>query len=207
MMAQYELTNVETDETIATYDVYAAGYAALNDSYKNERLMRFADLIGDGLILDAGCGTGRDANEFKNRGCKVLALDLSAQMARLTCDRGVPAVQGDLRSLPFGDESVSGVWMNASLLHVPRIFAGEVVGEAARILVSGGLINLEVKEGEGTTFDRTPAGRRHFTMFSELEVLDLLRRAGFGSCEVDPEKADCGGRANVTWIRVRARKL
>lgn len=37
----------------------------------------------ESLILDAGCGSGRDAKEFLNLGFKVYAIDASEQLGKL----------------------------------------------------------------------------------------------------------------------------
>ena len=43
---------------------------------------RFIKLVGDtGHILDAGCGSGRDAKAFKEMGYEVSAFDASIELA------------------------------------------------------------------------------------------------------------------------------
>ena len=39
-------------------------------------------LPAGGYILDAGCGSGRDSLELKNRGFKIEAFDASKEMCR-----------------------------------------------------------------------------------------------------------------------------
>jgi SAM-dependent methyltransferase len=57
----------------------------------------------DGLLLDAGCGTGRQIDELQARGCEVIGLDLERQMLTIARRGGIaaPLICGDLRRLPF----------------------------------------------------------------------------------------------------------
>jgi SAM-dependent methyltransferase len=52
------------------------------------RLVRFADLPTNSLVLDAGCGPGLVCRAFLDNGCRVVGVDLSSKMierARLRC--------------------------------------------------------------------------------------------------------------------------
>ncbi len=45
----------------------------------------FLELVpGDGRILDAGCGSGRDTKAFLERGYQVTAIDASGKMIEAT---------------------------------------------------------------------------------------------------------------------------
>lgn len=46
-----------------------------------------------GRILDAGCGSGRDARAFKDRGYQVTAFDASPELARLAAEHSGLQVQ------------------------------------------------------------------------------------------------------------------
>lgn len=79
-----------------------------------------AQLPPGGHILDAGCGSGRDAKAFSEAGFRVTAFDASAELARLAsahCGFEVAA-----RRFEDVDEvaQFDGIWCCASLLHVPR---------------------------------------------------------------------------------------
>ncbi len=52
----------------------------------HERFLRHAPRSA--RILDAGCGVGRDALAFTERGYSVVAFDASAEMVRLARERG-----------------------------------------------------------------------------------------------------------------------
>src|SRR5512136_2633276 len=60
-------------------------------------------------ILDAGCGTGIFTMDFLSRGARVTGLDISVPMLELAQKKMASypfsAVRGDIRQLPFKDNS------------------------------------------------------------------------------------------------------
>ena len=90
-----------------------------------------------GRILEVGCGTGVFAARCSRElGCEVVALDSSPAMVEETSARGVDAVLGDVRHLPFEDgafDCAVALWM---LHHVSD--RDRAIGELARVLRPGG---------------------------------------------------------------------
>jgi SAM-dependent methyltransferase len=87
--------------------------------------------------LDVGCGRGQFSEWMAHElGADVVALDQSERMVELTRARGIEAVLGDVRDLPFGDsefDCVLAAWM---LFHVAEV--DEALAEIARVLRPGG---------------------------------------------------------------------
>src|SRR5688500_10452441 len=75
----------DDDPTIAYYDRHAGEYARSTLGVDVRALYGpFLTLIPEGgRILDAGCGSGRDAKAFLDLGYRVLAFDASRTMAEL----------------------------------------------------------------------------------------------------------------------------
>jgi SAM-dependent methyltransferase len=104
-----------------------------------------------GLLLDAGCGTGRYLIPLCRRGYRVVGVDLSPAMLAVACGRladgGLRAalLRGDLRALPFGP-AFAGVLC----LDSPLALILEEAGLAAaltsfhRALQPGGVLVAEV---------------------------------------------------------------
>jgi SAM-dependent methyltransferase len=71
-----------------------------------------------GLILDAGCGSGRDSKAFLERGYRVNAFDASPALAKLAAKFIGQEVAA--RTFDQVDEAAcyDGVWACASLLHL-----------------------------------------------------------------------------------------
>ena len=108
-------------------------------------------------ILDAGCGSGRDAKAFAGAGFQVTAFDASAELALLAsahCGFDVA-----VRRFEEVDElaQFDGIWCCASLLHVPLAAMPETLTRLWNALRPGGVLYLSFKHGTG---ERVHGGRR-----------------------------------------------
>ena len=116
-------------------------------------------LAPDASILDAGCGSGRDAKAFVQRGYDVTAFDASAPLARLASEHCGLDVAVRTFSEVSEISAYDGVWSCASLLHVPVVDLADALGKLWRSLRPGGCFYLSFKLGDG---ERVHDGR-HFT--------------------------------------------
>jgi ubiquinone/menaquinone biosynthesis C-methylase UbiE len=195
-------------ETVATYDRYAARFA---DRFWSNRLvrpmLRFASsLPAGGVVVDLGCGPGRDTAWLAEQGFTAIGLDASGGMlaeARRRVDDASTFVQGDLVSLPFAPGSVDGAWVCASLLHLDPGAAIEALHEVRRVLRPGAPLFAGVQQGEGDTIKRNDEGERFFTLWSPVEFAGAVSAAGFEVEHVGSEPAADG----VRWVQVHGRKL
>jgi superfamily II DNA or RNA helicase/HKD family nuclease len=117
-------------------------------------------------LLDAGCGSGRDAKAFLGMGYRVTAFDSSAELASLAavhCGRPV-----EVRSFADVEEVAiyDGIWCSASLLHVSHDELPQTLQRLWRALRPGGCIYLSFKLGKG---ERTEGGRK-FTDADEDDI-------------------------------------
>jgi predicted TPR repeat methyltransferase len=145
-----------------------------------------------GHILDAGCGSGRDARAFTEAGFQVTAFDASAEMVtRATAYTGLDVTQMTFDDMAWVDE-FDGIWACATLLHVPRDKLSSTFARFARALRRGGVWYLSVKHG---TDDRV-VGARTFTDMTEREMRDRLEGVGLSvidlwvTDDVRPRRAD-----------------
>ncbi len=107
----------------ASYDVIVDRYAERNANPSTE-FTDFRDLFRtavapQGLVLDLGCGPGRDAKALKEANLKVIAIDLSWGMVKHARSERIITIHGDLRRPPLAPAAFDGLWSAASLLHVP----------------------------------------------------------------------------------------
>jgi ubiquinone/menaquinone biosynthesis C-methylase UbiE len=176
-----------TDElavTRATYDVIAATFAvrtAHGHADLADDVAAMRDWVGAGAwVADVGCGPGRDSVALAGSGLRVVSMDLSVGMLRA----GVVArpVQCDMRSLPLRAGSVSGVWCQAALLHIPRRYAPGVLAGFARVLAPGGRLHLAVAEGDGEGWEvaSTYESQRQRWLAEAGFVVDGTRRQEHG---------------------------
>ena len=119
---------------------------------------RFLDGLPAGAhILDAGCGSGRDARAFADRGFVVSAFDASSELAKRAsehCDFEV-----EVRRFEDVDEiaQYEAIWCCASLLHVPLADIPMVLSKLWAALKAGGRLYVSFKYGVG---ERMHDGRR-----------------------------------------------
>ncbi|PKM68379.1 MAG: hypothetical protein CVU95_04040 [Firmicutes bacterium HGW-Firmicutes-2] len=93
----------------------------------------------EGIILDLGCGSGRDSLEFQRRGYQVVAVDGSqAMIDHATKILGNHAVCSTFDE--YGtDTRFHGIWALASLLHVPEEDMVQMIRKYLGLLVDEGI--------------------------------------------------------------------
>lgn len=188
--------------SVAYYDANAQAYFAgtVEADVAPLRSRFLAHVRPGGTILDAGCGSGRDALAFADVGYKVTAFDASQSMVELARHHTGLAVQ----HMAFADvgwhQDFDGIWASASLLHVARDDLPEVFGKFAAALRPGGAWYLSMKHGTTT---RRVEGRT-FTDVTEDEVKELVTAHGLAvidfwlSDDVRPARDD-------SWVNVIAK--
>ncbi|MBA1332534.1 tellurite resistance protein [Candidatus Endoriftia persephone str. Guaymas] len=140
---------------------------------------RFLPLLPERAhILDAGCGSGRDAKSFIDRGYQVTAFDASVEIAALAEKEIRQPVQVQrLQDIQY-QHQFDGIWACASLLHVPAKELPDVFRRLACALKPNGVIYCSFKYGQG---EYEKQGRRFTDMdeaglgmlVAELEVLAI----------------------------------
>ncbi|AUI59310.1 class I SAM-dependent methyltransferase [Amycolatopsis sp. BJA-103] len=194
--------------TRRTYDESAASYIRTTGTLDkfpglDRELDRFFEALPGNLVLDVGCGAGRDTAYLIERGAVVVASDVSGEMLRHTRGRCAVfgAVQCDLVALPLAAGVFDGVWACASVLHLPSVTHLATFAEIHRVLAPGGVagISLKAGTGEGWVHDDRMSSPRWFSLRSPDAVVEELVAAGFGSVRVSPS-----GRG--TWFVVEAVK-
>ena len=143
------------ETTVDYYDRNAASFA--NGTLGVDMSHLYAEFLPrvpkGGVILDAGCGSGRDAASFKQQGFTVVAFDGSCELAALASK----ALGQSVLVMTFQDlesvEEYDAIWACASLLHVPTAEMDDVLGRLTRALRPGGILYASFKYG-GTECDR-----------------------------------------------------
>lgn len=149
------------DEYSVNAEAYVARTASLDlRSLHDHFLPRIP--VG-GTILDAGCGSGRDAAAFAALGYQVHAFDQSPEMVTSAKTR----FDGPVTCVSFSDfesEHVfDGIWACASLLHVDRSRLASTVSHLSSFLRDDAPFYMSFKVGEG---DRVDPNGRPFTDFT-----------------------------------------
>jgi 2-polyprenyl-3-methyl-5-hydroxy-6-metoxy-1,4-benzoquinol methylase len=127
-----------------------------------------------GHVLDAGCGSGRDALALAKQGFRVTLMEASPNLAALaSAHTGLPVEVMRFDEVAWLD-TFDGVWACASLLHVPRAELPQVMRRRRNALVPGGVLWMSFKCG---TSEREANGR-HFTDLDEAGAQALIAEAG-----------------------------
>jgi superfamily II DNA or RNA helicase/HKD family nuclease/SOS-response transcriptional repressor LexA len=169
-----------------TLDYYENNAEAFIDTTFNvsmdEVYQEFLPAIPEaGHILDAGCGSGRDALYFSKLGFQVSAFDGSAAIAALASQKTGLGVEHRLFSQIVENHSYDGIWACASLLHLSVAEIPNALLRLWQALKYGGTLYLSFKVGVGERQD----GGRHFTDADESlaeQWLDGL--LGLDSCRM-----------------------
>jgi ArsR family transcriptional regulator len=135
------------------------------------------------VIADLGAGEGTLTLMLAQRAERVIAVDNSEKMVEygtgVAREHGVSNVEyrlGDLEELPLQDEEVDMTLLHQSLHH--SMHPARTIGEAWRILKPGGrivvmdLLKHSLEQAREMYADV-------WLGFSQVELLDLLRQAGF----------------------------
>ncbi len=123
------------------FDAVSGTYHDMFGRVTDQAVKPLLDTVGAGSgarLLDVACGPGMLAGAAAERGAQATGVDFVESMA-LEAARLYPAAefrQGDAEAMSFEDESFDAVACNFGILHFPH--PGQAVGEAFRVLKSGG---------------------------------------------------------------------
>lgn len=189
-----------------TYDALAPAYAAANPVIRSglrPYAQRLIEHVGEGLVLEAGCGAGRDIRFLEAAGARVVGVDQSAAMlARCRQSVRAPVIQADIRHIPLRDAAVAGCWCVATVVHLPPEDLATAFAELARVIAAGGMLVLGTQRGDTSVIEADPYTGRHLRLMSRFSpdtVVDGLTAHGFRvRVENDPD----GDLRN--WVLVTA---
>lgn len=154
-------------------------------------------------ILDAGCGSGRDAKVFLDAGYQVTALDAS----RKICEEAQKLIKQEVFCIKFEalqfQQEFDGIWACASLLHVPFAEISGVLKRFWDALKESGIFYASFKYGEGVRID----GDRVFFNYKETALNNLVKNNGFSVEDIFLTQDVRKGRESEQWINVLAKSV
>jgi ubiquinone/menaquinone biosynthesis C-methylase UbiE len=211
---------IEASKTIDWYNQNAKEYADKNSGRaRHNQIQKFLNLLPDTpVVVDIGCGPGRDTSILSKNNCKVLGLDLSEGLINEAKKRypKINFILADMTNVPLENCSVDGVWANASLLHLPHLDqVRTTLGEFSRILKKGGIAFIRVKAQKSSmetavVIDQLSEAKRFFRYFQLDNLVNMIKEFGFEIISADQfneseENLELT-RPEVDWIVVLARK-
>ncbi len=193
------------EETLAVYDARAGDYARnFGRSELDSDLVRFMPhLVAGGLVLDLGCGPGAASAVMQAQGFRTDAVDASTEMVKIANKTNtVGARLGTFDDLD-ARQTYDGVWANFSLLHAPRTAVPGHIRAIHRALKPGGVFHIGMKTGEGEHRDRMG---RHYCYFSEEELHQQLKSAGFAILETTTGEGKGMAGSVDPWVTILSQK-
>jgi SAM-dependent methyltransferase len=187
-------------ENLSYYEKNADAYAAKFDGFDlGELRAHFTEAVKKDApkresiygntapkLLEAGCGTGRDAAAFIADGFVVTAFDVSPAMVR-KCSRRIRELKKNPNS-QIAERATSSVcdektfdevryrnefdavWASASLLHIPKKDLFDTIQRLVQSLKPDGVLFMSFKYGIGEAeFDS-----RHYSYFRRKELRIIL---------------------------------
>lgn len=161
-------------------------------------------------ILDVGCGGGRDAKFFIQKGLNVTGIDTSSVLIKLA-QKEVPKATFkyiDLLKIQFPKNTFDGIWAQAVLFHLKRKDVPIALKKFYKILKQNGTLHITIREGKGEEYIKdqlSDGNERFYTYFSKNEIETLLKNQGFKIIFFKISK-DVHKRKNISWMRIWAVK-
>ena len=178
--------------TLAHYDASAESFEEGTRSHDVSQ--NYAALLGaiEGpppfVLLDLGCGPGRDLAYFRSLGHEAVGLDGSARFVEMArAATGCEVLHQDFLSLSLPAERYHGIFANASLFHVPTQELPRVLGSLAASLIDRGVLFCSNPRGPDTegfsgsrygAFHTLETWRAHVTSAGFSEIAHYYRPAG-----------------------------
>lgn len=192
--------------TLQYYDTNSKEY--INDTFNvdfKELQDGFLKYLNPGdRILDLGCGSGRDALYFINKGYKVTAMDGST----VICNEAAKLIGQDVICSTFEDfttsERYEGIWACSSLLHLDNGILKQSLKKFISYLKPNGVFYLSFKYGVESGYE----GERFFNNMTEEKFRILtseLRNIAIIEERITDDVRE--NRADEKWYNVVIQKI
>lgn len=157
-----------------------------------ELLDEFIERVGDGKILDAGCGPGRDTQYFTENGLDAVGADLAEGMVEHAKQnkKGTFHLM-DVKELEFDDSTFDGIWCNTVIQFFPVEDMSEVISELDRVLKPNGELYISFKAGKGSIIREKYGDGVKQHLIPEEKAEELLRSQGY--CIENKNRSEVNG--------------
>ena len=201
------------------FSALPAEFLTLNNTFVSRITKKYVGPT-DGVVLEGGCGMGQYVASLVNSGYNTIGVDYARNTLNELkhCAPSYDLVAGDVRTLPFLDNSFVAYW---SLGVIEHFWAGyyDIASEMYRVLKDGGYLfvtfpymsPLRVKRVRRGLYqpwlDRlAPKGFHQFALNSEL-VIRNFSGLGFELIETIPHDAATGMEDELRPSRFFLQKL
>ncbi len=158
--------------TVQYYDIHAQEYIQRTCEMEMGPIRTsFLKYLKPGAhILDAGCGSGRDALAFLKQGYSVFAIDAAEGIISHVRSLGIPASCMAFEEMNYVS-AFDGIWSSASLLHIHKNELTETIERMGKALKPEGIWFISFKLGQGEKFENG----RYFHFLQEQELREYFK--------------------------------
>lgn len=173
------------EATLAYYQDHAKEYVqeTIDFDHHHHIRQRFLELLApNSLILDLGCGSGRDSRFFLDQGHRVMAVDAVGEIAACAAKYLGHPVRVQFAEKLDELATYDAIWACASLLHIPRSRIDGTFNRIIRALKPEGICYMSFKKGETECQDRKQRFFNNYSMplmqqlleqFPQLRIIDI----------------------------------
>lgn len=194
------------NETLSYYNTNTSSFIESTQSVQMTKAWnRFTSKVTSGaLILDLGCGSGRDTKYFLEHGFKVEAMDGSEELCKAASEYTGITVNQQLFQDWKSEAKYNAIWACSSILHLSKQELKQVIGNIRDALLPAGIFYTSFKYGnfEGVRNDR------YFTDLTEASFAELINEvSGFEIIEEWITSDVRPGREEEKWLNVILKKI
>lgn len=186
---------------MGTLDYYNDNAKKYFDTTVNANMSRAYDMflkyvVDSGLILDFGCGSGRDSKYFLDNGYRVECIDGSLELSKLASEYlGI-----DVKCMDFSEfneiSKYDGVWACASLLHVKKEKLLDILIKIRDSLKINGILYVSFKNGN----EEEIVDGKYYNYLTYDDFLDIINITGnLELLEFDNSKTVLNNNESRTW--------
>ena len=190
---------MQLNNTISYYNQNAESFSSTTKDVEFHQTQdRFINKLPRGsLILDFGCGSGRDTKYFRYRGYQVEAVDGSEELCKIASElAGIPVKCMLFQNLSEV-EKYHGIWACSSILHLPQMELHEVFRRMMIALKPDGYLYTSFKYGE---FSGMRNGRFFTDMTEEIFNGFIQEHSGLSLEEMWISTDVRPGRGDEKWL-------
>ena len=193
-------------QTIIFYNENAKTFmdTTLNVDFSSVQNRFLNKLHKESLILDFGCGSGRDTKYFMGQGHTVEAVDGSIEMCKLASEyTGIEVKKMYFQDLQEVDK-YDAIWACSSILHLPYPELVDVMKKMSIALKEKGFIYTSFKYG---TYEGV-RNSRYFTDMTEESTEKLLQEIPelqIDECWITSDVRP--GRGEEKWLNLILQKV
>ena len=194
------------NETLSYYNTNTSSFIESTQSVQmTEAWDKFTSKLPLGsLILDFGCGSGRDTKYFLEHDFKVEAMDGSEELCKAASKFTGITVNHQLFQDWKSEAKYNGIWACSSILHLSKPELKQVIGNIRDALLPAGIFYTSFKYGN---FEGERNGR-YFTDLTEASFEQMINEVtGFEIIEKWITSDVRPGREEEKWLNVILKKI